>query len=223
MAFRQIAGLIHKSITNKKREPESPRLCLAGTDAKSGPIQLLKCVVFQAPSRASALNLCSPGWATFLKSKSLDLCGPQIENGLQLFVEDFNDHRTSHESISDSVRQYDFAADRAPARCALLRFKFRYSTANKLKFALELPKSASRSPRPPSRRPIRTLERISRISVIELRTSSTRVTSVTGPGSAEPGPFCLPRKVGPPRALKQSDPCQLLSPAPYRQRFSRPN
>ena len=52
---------------------------------------------------------------------------PQIENGLQPFIEGFNGHRTSHKSLSDSVRQYHFAADRAPARCALLHFEARSS------------------------------------------------------------------------------------------------
>ena len=76
---------------------------------------------------ASALNFCQPGWATFLKEQIFGPGEPQIENGLQPLIEGSNGHRTSHKSISDSVRQYDFAADRAPARCALLRFKVRSS------------------------------------------------------------------------------------------------
>jgi hypothetical protein len=76
---------------------------------------------------ASALNFCQPGWATFLKKQIFGPGEPQIENGLRPFIEGFNGHRTSHKSISDSLRQYDFAADRTPARCALLRFKVRSS------------------------------------------------------------------------------------------------
>ena len=86
--------------------------------ARSGPAK--------RPS-ASALNLCQPGWATFLEEQIFGPSEPQIENGLQPLIEGSNGHRTSHKSISDSVRQYDFAADRAPARCALLRFKVRSS------------------------------------------------------------------------------------------------
>ena len=76
---------------------------------------------------ASALNFCQPGWATFLNEQIFGPGEPQIENGLQPLIEGLNGHRTSHKSISNSVRQYDFAADRAPARCALLHFEARSS------------------------------------------------------------------------------------------------
>ena len=92
---------------------------------------------------------------------------PQIENGLRSFIEGFNGHRTSHKSLSDSVRQYHFAADRAPPRCALLHFKARSSlvdseeprhpeairrwsrsgSANKLK-SLSFEKARARKPAP---------------------------------------------------------------------------
>ena len=126
--------------------------------ARSGPAK--------RPS-ASALNFCQPGWATFLKEQIFGPGEPQIENGLRSFIEGFNGHRTSHKSLSDSVRQYHFAADRAPPRCALLHFKARSSlvdseeprhpeairrwsrsgSANKLK-SLSFEKARARKPAP---------------------------------------------------------------------------
>jgi hypothetical protein len=100
------------------RQSDSARSPAGGSRYPSGPAK--------RPS-ASALNFCQPGWAKFLNEQIFGPGEPQIENGLQPLIEGFNGHRTSHKSISDSVRQYYFAADRAPARCALLRFKVRSS------------------------------------------------------------------------------------------------